>query len=585
MSHTVRFDCFEADLEVGQLRKRGFRIRLRDQPFQVLATLLEHPGEVVTRDDLRQRLWHDEVFVDFENSLNIAIARLRTALGDSVSHPRFIETLPKKGYRFVGHLLPSPQMKAEANVEQKRRLLVLPFMNLTGDSSQEYFSDAITDEIITALVSMAADRLAVIARTTAFHYKGSRKDVTRIGRELGLNYILEGSVRLFEEQVAVNVQLIKTDDQTHLFAKNYEAPLHDIFHLQNSIAQQVAAHIPFVGNEIHGAPVVAKPTEDFFAYTEYMKGRYEMWKGTPEGMAKAKLHFETALAHDHRFALACDGLANLHWYLGYWGFLPPDQAEPIRRFYALRAIELNPKLIETRCLAAFHPEKCTYADAYSYNWAETSEEMAHVRDSNPHSPLIRIRYATVLMVLGRNDEAIAELQHALKSDPMSIEVLFWLTQAFLYRRCYEQALEHARKLLDFQPENPVGSMLVGHVFLGMQRFDDSVAALRRAVEISREFPLMSGWLGLAFGLGGYTEEARIVLKRLQRISRNGCVLPTSFAWVYLGLGEIDKAFKWMELAVERIDGWIAALKSYPFLDPFRADPRFRALLCKLNLES
>jgi TolB-like protein/Flp pilus assembly protein TadD len=584
MPHIVRFDCFEVDLAVGQLRKRGLRIRLRDQPFQVLATLLEHPGQVVTRDELRRQLWHDEVFVDFENSLNIAITRLRTALGDSVDHPRFIETLPKRGYRFIGDVLPSPPA-ASAEIQRKPRLLVLPFFNLSGDPAQEYFSDAITDEIITALVSLAADRLAVIARTTALHYKGSHKDVGRIGRELGVGYVVEGSVRLFGEQVAVNVQLVRTDDQTHLFATKYESPLRDIFHLQSSIAQDIAVHIPSLTDKVGSAPLVTKPTEDLTAYTEYMKGRYEMWKGTPEAMGKAKRHFEAALAHDHRFALACDGLANLHWYLGFWGILPPDQTEPIRRFYALRAIELDPTLIETRCLSAFHPEKCNYDDAYSYNWTDTAEEMARVRDLSPNSPQIRVRYATVLMVLGHNAEAAAELQHALECDPLSVEVRFWLTEALYYGRCYERALSQARKLVELEPQHPVGSMVLGHVYLGMQKFDESVVALRRAVEVSHEFPLMLGWLGLALGLGGHRGEAKSVLKQLHHISREGFVLPTSFAWSHLGLGEIDEAFKWMELAVERIDGWIAALRSYPFLDPLRADPRFSALLCKLNLQS
>ena len=583
MPNVVRFDCFEIDLALGQLRRHGLRVRLRDQPFQVLATLLEHPGQVVTRDDLCRRLWHDEVFVDFENSLNIAVTRLRIALGDSADHPRFIETLPKRGYRFIGDVLPTPPA-IRSEVERKPRLLVLPFMNLSGDPAQEYFSDAITDEIITALVSLTSDQLAVIARTTAMHYKGSHKDVARIGRELGVAYVVEGSVRLFEEQVAVNVQLVTTDEQTHLFATKYESPLRGIFHLQSSIARDIARHIPCIAQEVRPAPFVTRPTENLAAYTEYMKGRYEMWKGTPEAMGKAKQHFEAALAHDHRFALACDGLANLHWYLGYWGFLPPDQTEPIRRFYALRAIELDAELIETRCLSAFHPEKCNYGDAYSYNWTETAEEMARVRDLSPNSPQIRVRYATVLMVLGRNAEAAAELQYALECDPLSIEVRFWLTEALVFARCYEQALEYAQKLIELEPQHPLSSMVLGHVYLGMQKFDQSVAALRCAVKVSREFPLMLGWLGLALGLGGYKIEARSVLAQLQSISREGFVLPTSFAWCHLGLDEIDETFDWMERAAARIDGWIAALKSYPFLDALRTDPRFNALLGKLNLQ-
>jgi TolB-like protein len=209
MSHIARFDCFEVDLAAGQLRKRGARIRLRDQPFQVLASLLERPGEVITRKDLQGRLWPDGVFVAFDNSLNIAVTRLRAALGDSTDRPRFIETVPKRGYPFIGELQASPP-QAEAAPTRRPRLLVLPFVNSSGDPSQEYFSDAMTDEIITVLANLAGEQLAVIARTTTMHYKGSHKDVARIGRELPVDYVVEGTVRRSEEDMVVTVQLIET---------------------------------------------------------------------------------------------------------------------------------------------------------------------------------------------------------------------------------------------------------------------------------------------------------------------------------------------------------------------------------------
>lgn len=583
MANVVRFDCFEADLASCELRKHGVKLNLRGQSFQVLTTLLERHGEVVTREELRHRLWPDQVFIDFENSLNTAVARLREVLSDSANGPRYIETLPNHGYRFIADIeTPAAAVETHGN---RSRMVVLPFVNLCGHPEKEYFGDAMTDEIITALASLAPERLAVIARTTAMHYKGTHKDIGRIARELGVDYVVEGSLRLGDDQVTVNVQLIQTSDQTHLFAAKHETSLHNIFHLQSTIARSIATHTPCLTNEMCKVPIFMKPTEDLVAYTEYIKGRCEMWKGTPAGMALAKQHFERALAHDHGFALACDGLANLHWYLGYWGYLPPDQAEPIRRFYALRAIELDPNLIETRCLSAFHPERCNYGEAYSYNWTETAEEMARARDLNPNSPEIRIRYASVLMVLGRNDEASKELEHALEFDPLSIEGRFWLAEACLFSRHYDRALEQALRLSDFEPHHPLAQMLLGHVYLGMQRFEDSIAALHSAVEITREFPLMLGWLALSLGMGGYSSEARNILHRLNEISRNGFVLPTSFAWVHLGLGERDAAFQWMHIAAERIDGWIAALKSYPFLDPLRDDPRFKALLHKLNLEA
>ncbi|HEX9119340.1 MAG TPA: tetratricopeptide repeat protein [Terriglobales bacterium] len=584
MSSIVRFGSYEVDLCASQLRKRGVRINLRDQSFQVLAALLEHPGEVVTREEFQRRLWHGDVFVDFENNLNTAVARLRGALCDSSEHPRFIETLPRRGYRFIARVSEAPALPQPVPAS-RARLVVLPFVNLSGDSAQDYFSDAMTDEIITALASLAPEQLAVIARTTAMHYKGSHKDVARIGHELGVDWVVEGGVRRENDHTAINVQLIQTSDQAHLFARRYEAELRNIFHVQSSIAQGIAAHIPSIADKVRGEQVTRKPTEDLAAYNEYIKGRYEMWKWTPEGVAKAKQHFEAALAHDPNFALACDGLANLYWYLGFWGFAPPDETEPIRRFYSLRAFELDSTLAETHALIAFHPEKCHYIDAYAYNWTEAEKQMAHARNLYPNSPFLRVGYASVLLVLGRTEKAAAELECALELDPLSLEVRFWLVEVLFFGRQYERALEQARQLVDLEPDHQVAYMVLGHVYLGMQRFEESVAALRHAVDISGEFPLMLGWLGLALGLGGHTAEARIVLERLRVIGSQRFALPTSFAWVHLGLGEVDEAFAWMERAVDRNDGWIPALKSYPFLDPLRGDPRFPALLRKLNLEA
>jgi TolB-like protein/tetratricopeptide (TPR) repeat protein len=584
MSGVVRFGSYEVDLSARQLRKRGVRINLRDQSFQVLATLLEHPGQVVTREELQRRLWHGDVFVDFENNLNTAVARLRGALCDTSDRPHFIETLPRHGYRFIARVAEAPPLPQPAPAV-RARLVVLPFVNLSGDPAQEYFSDAMTDELITTLASLAPQQLAVIARTTAMHYKGSHKDVARISRELGVDYVVEAGVRRENNHTTTNVQLIQTSDQAHLFARKYEAELRDIFQLQTSIAQEIGAHIPSLAGKARGRPAPRKPTEDVAAYNEYIKGRYEMWKWTPGGVAKAKRHFEVALAHDQSFALACDALANLHWYLGFWGFAPPDQMEPIRRFYALRAIELDPALAETQTLIAFRPEKCHYTDAYVYNWSEAEVQMARARDLHPNSPFLRVGYATVLLVLGHTEEAAGELECALQLDPLSLEVRFWLVEALFFGRQYERALEQANKLVELEPEHQLSQMVIGQVYLGMQRFEDSVVALRRAVNLSGEFPLMLGWLGLALGLGGRKEEARTVLERLRALEHHRFVLPTSFAWVHFGLGEIDDAFVWMERAVDRNDGWIPALKSYPFLDPIRSDLRFHALLRKMNLEA
>ncbi|HEX9120094.1 MAG TPA: winged helix-turn-helix domain-containing protein [Terriglobales bacterium] len=590
MSSVVRFGSYEVDLSAGQLRKRGIKINLPDQSFRVLASLLVNPGEVVTREELQRRLWHNDVFVDFENNLNTVVARLREALCDSADHPRFIETLPKRGYRFIADMYALPARTAESQTN-RARLMLLPFVNLSGDPAQEYFSDAMTDEIITALASLAPEQLAVIARTTAMHYKGSHKDVARIGRELNVEYVVEGGVRRTEDRVAINVQLIQASNQTHLFAKKYDAEMRDVFSLHSCIAQAIARHVPAIAHGMRDGimlreQVRRKPTEDLAAYDEYIKGRYEMWKMTPESVAKARQHFEAALDRDPEFALACDGLAELYWYLGFWGYAPSRETDAVGRFYVVRAIETDPTLADTHALLSFYPKKRHYSDEFDYyDWAEMQKDLAHARELNPSSRLVRLRYAIVLMILGRIEDAAAELERALESDPLALDVRFWFATMLYLGRQYDRALEQCLRLVELEPDRFLPYYALGHIYMAMQRFDESAAALRNAVEASRELPLVLGLLGLSLGLGGCTAEARTVLDRLRALASKRYVPPTCFAWTHLGLGEIDEAFVWMDRAIDAPDRMIKPIKTYPFLDPLRTDPRFAALLRKMNLEA
>jgi len=247
MQPVIRFDHFEVNLSLGHLLRGNVRVHLRDQSFQMLAMLLERPGEVVTRDELRRRLWGEDVFVDFENGLNTAASRLREALGDSSTRPRFIDTLPKRGYRFIGRVTTPPP--CEAGGPPRPRLLVLPFVSEADDPAQEHLCDAMTDEFITAMACLAPEHLAVIARTTAMHYKHTPKDIAGIGCDLGVDYVVEGTVRRTGERLVINVQLVQTSDQTHLFAKRCEADLDDIFDTQLSIAREMGLHIPSVADQ------------------------------------------------------------------------------------------------------------------------------------------------------------------------------------------------------------------------------------------------------------------------------------------------------------------------------------------------
>lgn len=588
MSHIVRFGSYEADLDSGQLRKHGVRIRLRQQSFEVLTCLVEHPGELVTREDLQRRLWSDEVCVDFENSLNTAVAQLRQVLGDSADHPHYIETFPRRGYRLIADVFAPPE--SPESKQSRTRLLVLPFQNLSGDATQEYFSDAMTDEIITALAGIMPEHLAVIARTTAMRYKGSHKDLSRIGRELRADHVVEGGILRSDDRIGINVQLIRTSDQTHLFAKKFEAEMREVFSLHDRIAQEITEHIPAIAAGAGAGVRLAKwtrrkPTENLAAYHEYVKGRDAMLTVTPQGLAKAKEHFEAALARDPDFALAYCGFAQLYWYIGFWGFAPSRQTDAIGRFYALRAIEIDPTLAEAYALLSYYPKQRHYNEPLCYyEWQASLKDVLRARELNPRSELAQMRHAIILMVLGRNAEAAAELEDILQFDPLSMEVHAWFVEILSLAREFERALEEAHRVVELEPQHFLSYFSLGQAYLGLHRYDESAAANRRASELSGGLPLIQGWLGMSLGLGGHTEEARAILDRLEGLAKEHYVPPTCFAWIHLGLGNVDEAFVWMDRSVDAPDRMMSPIKSYPFLDPHRADRRFAALLEKMKLQ-
>jgi TolB-like protein/Tfp pilus assembly protein PilF len=583
MTSLVRFGGFEVDLAAGRLFKHGLRIHLREQSFQVLALLLERPGEVVTREDLRGRLWPAEVFVDFENNLNAAVARLREALGDSAERPRFIETLPKRGYRFVGTVEGPAAATGKASTPRpKARLLVLPFVNASGDPGQEYFGDAMTDEIITELASLAPAELAVLARTTSMHYKGAAKDVAQIGRELALDYLVEGSARRADNHVALTVQLIRAADQAHVFARRYESAMSDLFATEHAIALEVAEHLHVVPAALAaaGSAEVGRPrrppTQDLAAYTSYAQGRWRMHR-SPGDAAAAKQLFEEAIRRDPQFALAHDALADLYWFLGFAGLMAPRDVWSKGLLHALRAVEIDGTLAETHAMVA------QYRLRLEFDWPEVEREMRLALELNPNSPIVRLRYGTSgLMPHGRLDEAIAEVERALELDPLSSWTRGWLVTLLWLGRHAERAIDEARKAVEFDPTFGMTRMQLGVALCQAGRFDEAVAELRKTLELI-PVPAAQGWLGFALAFGGHEAEARQLLGRFHAMAAQAYVPPTNFAWIHLGLGEIDEAFAWMDKAIDARDGMMTPIKSYWFLDPVRDDPRFAALLRKMNL--
>jgi len=581
----IRFGEFEVDLQAGRLFKRGVKVRLREQLFVVLSMLLEHAGEVVTREQLQRRLWPGDVIVDFELNLNTAVARLREALGDSAERPRFIETLPKHGYRFIGSV-EAPARITEHTPTPRAKIAVLPVVNLSGDPAQDYLSDAFTEEMITGLGSLAPDRLGVIARTTAMHFKGSRKDVTRIGRELGVDYVVEGSLRSTGGRMALTVQLIQVRDQTHLSAKRYDTELRDMVNTVSEATRTIATEIgiPPVADKLRrgldaGSGSTRKPTENFAAYNLYLQGRYHLNKQTPDGIARAKQCFEEAIAQAPELALAHNAMGKLYWDAGFYGIMRPKDAFSTGVWSALRAIEIDDTLAEAHTLLGM------FRKELDYNWPEVHREFGRALELNPWSPTGRLWYANSgLMPLGRIDEAIAEIERGLEWDPLSAEMHFWLAFMFDFGRQFERGMQEATLLIEHAPSHWYGPFTAGHLYRDMHKYDQAITALRRAVELGGEIPTMMGWFGQALVNSGNTDEARTLLERFHKMASQAYVPPTSFAWIHLALGEIDSAFAWMDRAIDVRDTMIIPIKTYAFLDPLRADPRFLALLRKMNLE-
>jgi tetratricopeptide (TPR) repeat protein len=390
--------------------------------------------------------------------------------------------------------------------------------------------------------------------------------------------VVEGSARTVADRVVLNVQLLRAGDQTHLWARTYDAELREVFSLVGGIAEAMMPHldITVAPDKLHAA---AKPTEDLPAYSLDLLGRYHLYRATPVDMAKAKQCFEDAIKRDPHFALAYDSLAEVYWYCGFFGFVPPRDACSAGIYHALRALEIDGTLAETHALVG------QYRKELDYSWAEVQREMERALELNPASPLVRTRYAlSCFLPHGRMQEAAAELERALESDPLSPFIRIWLGSVLWLARQYDRAIEQARILLEVDPAGYASHFAAGLFYGAKRMFDEAIAAHRKAVELSGGSPLMLGWLGLTLSQSGNTEEARAILGRLQVIAREVYVPPTSFAWIHLGLGELNEAFTWMDRAVDGRDPMMMPIKTFPFLDPVRTDPRYIPLLRKMNLE-
>lgn len=567
-----RFGRFEFNRQTGELRKAGTEIKIPLQAARVLALLTGRAGDLVTRDEIRREIWGDETFVDFELGLNLCINRIRVALGDNARSPVYIETLSRRGYRFIGRLRkPSPVPLPS----RKIKLAVLPLENLSGDASQEYFSDGMTEEMITQLAGLAPEGLGVIARTSAMRYKGTRKDIGRIGRELGVDYLVEGSVRRADDRVRISAQLIQVSDQAHLWANSFDGGLGDILKVQEEIAHTIARQIEIAVSAsrrggLRAAAVVPE------AHDAYLKGLYHFSHFSPAGLNKAVEYFETAIEKDPRYASAYAKLATTHAWMGFWGYAPAAvllEAEET----AQGALRVDPDHADAHgALAVVH---------WLHHWklGEAEREFERAVELAPNDPLHHWFLAVFLASMREDHQrALREVEMALELDPLSIHVHSNAGWVLYWAREYDRAIAQSRKALEMDPDCVSAYHPLGLALLAKSSFEEAITVLREA---SQRFgdPSAFGYLGMAYGLAGRPAEARDVLAELERRAQTQDVPPHCFAWVYLGLGNNQAALDWIERAYTAHTPIVLWLRCCPPVDPLRSEPRYQQLIARLPL--
>lgn len=565
----VRFANCEVDLPAGEIRKAGIRIRIQHQPFKILEALLERPGQVVTREELRSRIWPNESFGDFDQAVNIAMTKLRNALGDSAENPRFVETLPRRGYRFIAELEQPP---ASASIIEKKMLAVLPFENVGGDTEQEYFADGLTEEMIAHLGSLNPKRLGVIARTSAAQYKGAKKSVTEIARELRVAYVLEGSVRREGERARITTQLIDAADQAHLWSETYDRELRDILSVQQDVARHVGRALAM---ELLPGRSIRVETADPAAYEAFLRGRFFWGLRSEDAILKAMGHFETARSLDPGFSLAYSGIADCCGLLCWFGALAPKDAGPRAGSAARQALELEAMQSEA------HASMALVHYWYEWDWRRAEEEFRRAIELNPSYAPAHHWYASYLSSLGRLDEAQTELQRARDCDPLSLIIAMSAGDIYFFSRQYDRAIEHLRGMLERAPRFAPASFQLGRVYVQQKMFDDAIAAFEKAAQLSgnREaFPALAH----AYARAGRASEAHGILEQMRKVADGRYLAAPLLARIHLGLGEIDRAIQRLEEGVEERSFWMTMLKMDPVYDDIRGDARFHELLRRVG---
>jgi len=614
-THIVHFGIFQLDLKARELHKAGVKVKLQEQPFRVLELLVDRAGQVVTREELQQKVWPTDAYVAFDQGLNNAIKKVRDALGDSADSPRFIETLARHGYRFIAPVGAPPERPSEpsqgsfglshwklaligvacasllaafaywawhgstmraGSPTEKVILAVLPFDNLSRDPDQEFFSDGLTEEMIAQLGKLNPERLTVISRGSVAKYKDSRLAANQIGRELHADYLLQGSVRRASDRVRITVQLIQVRDQTDLWAESYDRELRDMLTLQDSVARTIAnqIHITLTPGQQRRSPSGANLDPE--AYEAYLKGRYYWNKRTGDGLQKALIYFQQAIDKDPTYGAAYSGLADCNSGLAWHGFKSPAEALPKANAAALKATEIDPQSAEAHASLGL-------VLTHRWDWSGAETEFKQALRLDPRYANAHHWYGDYLSIMGRHDEALLEARQALELDPLNLMIGTWVGRRYYLARKYDLAIEQGRNTEELDANFAAAHLLLGEDYVQVGRHDQGLAELQTAASLSGNSPLYLAQVPVAYASAGKKSEALQIVAQLQSISNTQYVSPYGRAQIYAALSDREQTFKWLQTAYDDRAVWMSYLAVDPVFDSLRADPRFQDLLRRVHL--
>jgi TolB-like protein/Tfp pilus assembly protein PilF len=571
----VRFGSFELDVRSRELRNGSSRVRLQEQPFEILRLMLERPGHVVTREELRHRLWPDGTFVDFEHSLNAAVKRLRAALGDAADNPRYVETLPRRGYRFIGAVEEEGAADAAPAGRHRVRMAVLPFTTL--GEGQEYFTDGLTEEMIAQLGRLCRGRIGVIARQSSMAFKGTRAGAREIGEALRADYLLEGSVRREGDRVRITARLIETSGETHLWVDTYERHLADCLTVQADVAARIAQSLTLELAPEQPAASRETRSPDVGAYQAYLKARYYWNKPRDEGVEESVVYFQQAIAADPSYAAAYAGLARAHIARAEYYHVRPRLALEQARDAAERALQLDAALSEAH-LALGDVRRMLQWDARASRAA-----YAQAIALNPSYESAHRSYAVMLTSLSRHAQAIREADRACELDPLCLAVntsAAWVRYA---AGDYAAAIDRCRHTLEMDDRYAAARRMMGASFLQLGLDKEALKTLEDAIAIDDSDAVTMAWLTHARAVLGDRAAAAGLLTKLERLARQRYVPPFHLALAHTGLGNIDEAFDAITRAAEDRDPVLPNIAVDPRFAPLRSDKRYGELLARLGL--